>query len=405
MLDIGLIESLARLNRFKSPEPITHAKAAGARGFFVPYMGMEEYTEACFLQNSDMETPVLVRFSLMMGRPGCADTIRDVRGFNVKFSTDSGVYDMVGTNLPVTFINKPEKLPALYEALSPCPKTNIRNPERLWNFVADNPEAMHMITWLYTNRGTIKSYRSMEGHSAHTYIWKNKEGKSFWVRYHWSPVDDTGGISRQEAEFLAGYDPDVATRDLSIALEEGRNISYELRVQIISTRQSVENEMSLLNPTVIWPESSVPPMKVGKLILNKNIENYREEVENCNFSPGRLIPGIQLSGEPMLMAMTFLSMDWEEYGYRNSGHNIGSAFSGAEGSAGSCGELSNDKALIGGQLAWRFRSMDEKEKDTLIENIGDELLFVDEKIQRTVIDHISDANKDVGTSLEKWLGL
>lgn len=168
-----------------------------------------------------------------------------------------------------------------------------------------------MITWLYSDRGTLKSYRTMEGHSVHTYIWENCNGERFWVRYHWRPLEGVEDISRQEAEFLAGYDPDAAARDLAITLEDGRNIKYELCVQLISTKQSIENELSLLDPTVIWPEASVPWIKVGVMILRSGVENYREEVENCCFSPGRLIPGIHLSSEPLLLAMTFLSMDDE----------------------------------------------------------------------------------------------
>lgn len=407
MLDIGLIESLNSLNGFKGPEPIIHAKGTGAKGFFVPYMPMSEYTKACFLQDIQQETPVFVKFSLMMGRPGSPDTIRDVRGFSVKFFTDLGTYDMVGSNLPVTFIYNPRKYPDLYKALSPCPKTNIRKPEGLWNFVAANPETMHMITWLYSDKGTVKSYRTMDGHSVHTYKWENSQGEEFWVRYHWLPMEGREETSSQEAEFLAGYDPDVATRDLITVLDEGGTIKYELNVQLISTKQAIENETSLLNPTVIWPEASVPMIKVGKLILNKGIENYREDVENCHFTPGRLIPGISLSREPMLTALTFLSMGKEEYGCKNSYGQRENFTVKTREDSGICSEsyYGYDSSLISGQLAWRLRSMDEKEKCALIENMGEELLFTDEKVQRTIVSRIKEANTAMGISLENWLGL
>lgn len=406
MLTMGLIESLTRLNRQRQPEPITHAKGAGARGIFIPYMTMKEYTRACFLQNAELETPVLVRFSRMMGRAGSADTARDVRGFCVKFFTQEGIYDLVGSNLPVFFIRDPEKYPQLLEALSPCPKTNIRDPERLWKFVSENPETMHMITWLYSDRGTLKSYRTMEGHSVHTYIWENCNGERFWVRYHWRPLEGVEDISRQEAEFLAGYDPDAAARDLAITLEDGRNIKYELCVQLISTRQSIENELSLLDPTVIWPEASVPWIKVGVMILRSGVENYREEVENCCFSPGRLIPGIHLSSEPLLLAMTFLSMDDERcrFGSVQGGNAL--AFLQQEIRVNDFGIKSHDRKVFDtGQLAWRLQSMSEQEKNTLIDNMGEELLFIDEGIQKKIVDCLKEANKAVGTSLEKWLRL
>lgn len=395
MLTMGLIESLAYLNRLKQPEPLMHAKGAGARGIFIPYMSMKEYTCACFLKNSEIETPVFVRFSRMMGRPGSADTARDVRGFFVKFNTEEGIYDMVGSSLPVSFIRDPEKYPDLFRALSPCPKTNIHNPERLWEFVAENPEAMHMITWLYSNLGTVKSYRTMEGHSVHTYVWQNDDGERHWVRYNWKPAKESSGISCQEAEFLAGYDPDTASRDLYEALEEGERISYELSVQLIHANQNMEDELSLLDPTVIWPESSVPPIRVGKMILLSGVDNYFEEVEKSSFSPGRLISGIELSSEPLLLAMSFLAMDNTDNSFKNKKISV---INPAE-----CHRENMD--LITGQLNWRLRSMSDDEKRILIENMGREMLFIDEKLQQKIISYVKEANESAGTSLEKWLGI
>jgi catalase len=393
MLTMKLIESLVSLNRQKLPEPLTHAKGAGAKGIFIPYASMKEYTKACFLQSSEIETPVFVRFSRMMGRPGAADTARDVRGFSVKFSTEEGMYDMLGSSLPVSFIRDPGKYPDLYNALSPCPKTNIHYPEQLWRFVADNPECMHMITWLYTNRGTIKSYRGMEGHSVHTYVWQNAKNDRYWVRYHWRPEAEFTGVSCQEAEFLSGYDPDVATRDLYETFEEGGKVYYELCIQLISVDQSIEDELSLLDPTVIWPESSVPLIRVGRMILDRGIENYYEEVEKCCFSPGRLVSGIGLSIEPMLIAMCLSAMNYEECPSVDCDISLSNLSK----------KYSDDKGFITGQLAWRLRSMDEDEKEVLIENMGKEMLFIEEELQQTIIGYLKDANESVGMSLEKWL--
>ncbi|GAB1475247.1 catalase [Bacillota bacterium] len=406
MLTMGLIEDLSALNRLRPPEPLMYAKGAGARGVFVPYMTMREHTAAGFLQNADIETPVFVRFSRMMGRPGSADTVRDVREFSVKFFTGEGIYDMVGSNLPVTFIKDPRKYPSLFKALSPCPKTNIHSPSQLWRFVADNPESMHMITWLYSNRGTVKSYRGMEGHSVHSYVWQNGAGEKHWVRYHWIPLDGLSEISRQEAEFLAGYDPDVAIRDLYETFEKGSCVNYELCVQLIPAKQSVENEISLLDPTVIWPESSVPYVRVGKMILRKGIENYAEDIEKCNFSPGRLVPGIELSSEPMLQALTFLALDKEGSSFRNMCQGPAGNFLNQEIAVG-VSEKQNpeQRDLINGQLAWRLRSMSDKEKEILLENMGDEMLFLEESLQSEIIGYLSDASEAVAAALKKWLGL
>ena len=361
---------------------------------------MKEYTRACFLQNAELETPVLVRFSRMMGRAGSADTARDVRGFCVKFFTQEGIYDLVGSNLPVFFIRDPEKYPQLLEALSPCPKTNIRDPERLWKFVSENPETMHMITWLYSDRGTLKSYRTMEGHSVHTYIWENCNGERFWVRYHWRPLEGVEDISRQEAEFLAGYDPDAAARDLAITLEDGRNIKYELCVQLISTKQSIESELSLLDPTVTWPEASVPWIKVGVMILRSGVENYREEVENCCFSPGRLIGSSIFRA--FASAMTFLSMDDERCRF---GSVQGSALAFYSRKLKCDFGISHMRGRSSIPVSWRWRlqSMGEQEKNTLIDN-GEELLLLTREYKENC--RLSErANKAVGTSLEKWLRL
>jgi catalase len=406
MLSIELIENLARLNRMKIPEPMTHAKGVGAHGIFIPYMSMKDYTRAQFLQDADTETPVFVRFSRMMGRAGSADTIRDVRGFSVKFDTEQGIYDLIGTHIPVFFIRDPQKYPALLEALGPCPKTNLRNPERLWRFVAENRECMHMITWLYSDRGTIKSYRTMEGHSVHTYIWENEKKERFWVRYHWKPTLGVKEINRQEAEFLAGYDPDAATRDLVTALEEGGRVSYELCIQIIPTKQKTESDTTLLDPVCIWPESLVPLLRVGKMILNRGVDNYYDEVEKVSFSPGNLVPGITLSQEPMLIAMTFAYRDGERYRLGMDGSQI--RYSQKDDGTNSiaeerCSFYGSDG--INDQLALRLQSLSNKEKDNLIDNIVEDMLFIDEEIQKVIVGYFKEADKVVGASLEKWLAL
>ena len=220
------------------------------------------------------------------------------------------------------------------------------------------------------------------------------------------PLKGTEEISRQEAEFLAGYDPDVAVRDIYEAFEEGCCINYELCIQLIPAKQSVENERSFLDPTVIWPESSVPYIKVGKMILRKGIENYSEDIEKCNFSPGRLVPGIELSPEPMLQAMTFLAMNKEGSSFRNMCAGPVSSFLNQEIAVVDFEmQYPEQRDLITGQLAWRLRSMTDKERDILIENMGEEMLFLDESLQFEIVRYLADANEDFGVSLEKWLGL
>ncbi|NLY70809.1 MAG: catalase [Clostridiales bacterium] len=400
MLTIELIENLALMNRKRIPEPLIHAKGTGAHGIFIPYMSMKDYTKACFLQDSNIETPVFVRFSRMMGRAGSADTVRDVRGFCVKFKTHDGIYDLMGINFPVFFIRDPNKYPALIDALSPCPKTSLRDPERFWKFVAENREAMHIVTWLFSNRGTIKSYRTMEGYSVNTYVWENEKGVRYWVRYHWKPLLGVSDINRQEAEFLAGYDPDAATRDLINAFDEGNDVSYELCVQLIPTKQKIEKEAFLLDPVCVWPESLVPFIRVGKMILNRGLDNHYEEFERTAFSPGNLIPGISLSQEPLLIAMTFISRDEQRYRL-----GINETQLSEHTKMKSDKDMFYDSSMKNDQLSLRLKSMSKQDKENLIDNIVEDILFIDEKIQKTIINYFKEADKAVGASLEKCLGL
>ncbi len=400
MLSLELIEDLARLNRTHIPEPVLYAKGAGAYGVFYPYMSMKDYTKAHFLQDINTETPVFARFSKMTGRPGSADTERGVRGFTVRFVTKEGRYDLLGTHIPVSFIRDPRKYPSLISALSPCMRTNIKNPEKLWAFVAENPETMHMITWLYSDRGTLKSYRTMEGYSVHIYVWQNSKGERFWVRYHWKPILGVADISRQEAEFLAGFDPDVASRDLYDALDGGEEVSYELCIQLISINENIDSEMSLLDPVCVWPESLVPSLKIGKMVLRRAVENHIEEVENVTFSPANLVSGIGLSAEPLLSALVFASSDEERYRLRKTISNARSPIR--------CNDLysCNDFDILAeDQLSWRLKSMDLNEKEKMLANIAEELLFLDDMIKHSIVKIFNETESGLGPSLEKWIGL
>ena len=402
MLSIDLIEQLARMNRMKIPEPMIHAKGAGARGIFIPYMSMADYTKAAFLDNPDKETPIFVRFSRMMGRPGSPDTERDVRGFSVRFQTEDGPYDLIGSHIPVSFIRDPEKYPALIDALCPDPKTNIKDPSRLWNFVAQNPESMQMVTWLYSDRGTLRTYRTMEGHSVHTYLWETKQGERQFVRYRLRPFLEGKEMDRQEAEFLAGFDPDVAARDLAQTLENGGTVQYELSVQLVPTAQRIEEESAILDPVCIWPETLVPSIRVGKLILTQGVDNYREEVEKACFSPANLVPGIALSQEPLLLAMTFLYGDDQRSRFGSEDqvkrlYGEGQFASSANHPLAPYGEHD--------QLAWRLKSLSPSEQERLIDNMAEELLFVEDAIQNKIVGFLGAADREMGASLEKWLGL
>lgn len=416
--DVQLIEKLTRFVRDKRiPERVVFAKGTGAHGYFRVYMSMSDFTKADFLQNPDRKTPVFVRFSTMTGSKGSADTLRDVRGFAVKFYTTEGNYDLLCTSLPVFYIRDAIHFPELMHALKPSPSTNLIEPARFWKYIAETPEATHMATWLFSDNGTIKSYRHMEGYSVNTYVWVSSDGKRQLVRYHWKPMLGAKNITRQEAEFLAGFDPDAAARDLCDSLERGELTEYELNVQLIPYEKQDHYDFDPLDATKLWPENIVPLLKVGKLTLNKATEDYFEEVEKAAFSPANVVPGIEFSFDRLLQGGIFTSLDAQR-------HRLGPNFKDfqinqvkypvtavvtqsrippavhVEGIIERCKDVKGDDFKQAGE---RYRSMPPKEQDHLVDNIIDHLMFVDDKIQRKVVGYFTLADEEFGNRIARGL--
>lgn len=315
--DVHLIEKLAHFNRERIPERVVHARGAGAHGYFKVYKSMAKYTRASFLQDPEKKTPVFVRFSTVVGARGSADTARDPRGFAVKFYTDEGNYDLVGNNLPVFFIRDSLKFPDMVHAFKPAPETNIPTSSsansRFWDFISLTPESTHMITWLFSDRGTVKSYRTMEGFGVNTYKWVNKDGKSVYVKYHWKPKAGVHSLDRHEATKLAGEDPDIATRDLYDIIAAGKTAEYELCIQIMKIEDELKQSFDPLDATKTWPEDKFPLMPVGLMVLDRNPENYFAEVEQAAFSPSNLVPGIEPSADKLLQGRVFAYADTQRY--------------------------------------------------------------------------------------------
>jgi len=315
--DVHLIEKLAHFGRERIPERVVHAKGAGAHGYFQVYKSMEKYACANFLEDPTKQTPVLVRFSTVVGARGSADTVRDPRGFAVKFYTEEGNYDLVGNNLPVFFIRDAIKFPDMVHAFKPAPDTNIPTASsansRFWDFISLTPESTHMIIWLFSDRGTVKSYRKMEGFGVNTYKWVNKEDKAVHVKYHWKPMAGLETIDRHEATRLAGEDPDIATRDLWDTIASGGTVEYELNVQIMDIADEFKQSFDPLDVTKTWPEDRFPLMPVGKMVLNRNPENYFAEVEQAAFCPASIVPGIELSADKLLQGRVFSYADTQRY--------------------------------------------------------------------------------------------
>ncbi|MEW6066812.1 MAG: catalase [Nitrospirota bacterium] len=315
--DVHLIEKLAHFDRERIPERVVHAKGAGAHGYFQVYKNMAKYTCANFLQDPKKQTPVFVRFSTVVGARGSADTARDPRGFAVKFYTEEGNYDLVGNNLPVFFIRDAIKFPDMVHAFKPAPETGFPTSSsansRFWDFISLTPESTHMITWLFSDRGTVKSYRKMEGFGVNTYKWVNDTGKVVYVKYHWKPKAKIETIDRRESTRLSGEDPDIATRDLYDTIASGRTVEYELCVQIMEIADELKQDFDPLDATKTWPEDKFPLIPVGKMVLNRNPENFFAETEQAAFCPASIVPGIDFSADKLLQGRIFSYADTQRH--------------------------------------------------------------------------------------------
>jgi catalase len=303
--DMHLLEKLAHFDRERIPERVVHAKGAGAYGYFEVTADVTRYTKANFLSRVGKKTDVFVRFSTVGGEKGSADAARDPRGFAVKFYTEEGNYDLVGNNTPVFFIRDPLKFPDFIHTQKRHPATNLPNPDMFWDFLSLTPESIHQVTILFSDRGTPAAYRHMNGYSSHTFKWYNNKGEYFWVQYHFKTDQGIKNLTREESKRLCGEDPDHATRDLFQAIERGEYPSWTLEMQILTREQAKDFRWDIFDITKVWPHGEVPPIKVGKLVLNRNPLNYFAEVEQAAFCPGNVVPGIAVSPDKMLQARVF----------------------------------------------------------------------------------------------------
>ena len=311
--DFILREKITHFDHERIPERVVHARGSGAHGFFQLYESLGEYTKAKFLNDTEKTTPVFVRFSTVAGSRGSTDLARDVRGFSIKFYTDEGIYDFVGNNIPVFFIQDAIKFPDLVHALKPEPDNEIPQAasahDTFWDFISLMPESMHMIMWLMSDRTLPRSYRMMEGFGVHTFRLINEEGISHFVKFHWKPLLGVHSVAWDEAQIISGKDPDFHRRDLWEAIENGNFPEWELGVQIMAEEDEHKFEFDLLDPTKLVPEEIVPIKRIGKLTLNRNPDNFFSETEQVAFHPGHLVPGIDFSNDPLLQGRLFSYTD------------------------------------------------------------------------------------------------
>ena len=300
MQDAHLMEKLAHFNRERIPERVVHAKGAGAHGYFECTADMSKYTRARFLSKVGKKTEVFARFSTVGGEKGSADAARDPRGFAVKFYTEEGNYDMTGNNTPVFFIRDPMKFPDFIHTQKRDPATNAPNPDMFWDFLSLTPESIHQVTILFSDRGTPKTYRNMNGYSSHTYMWYNEKGDYHWVQYHFKTEQGIENFTGPEADKMRGVDPDYATRDLYEAIARKDYPSWRLEMQIMTPEQAKDYRFDPFDITKVWPHADFPPIEIGRLVLNRNPENYFAETEQAAFAPSNFVPGIGPSPDRML---------------------------------------------------------------------------------------------------------
>ncbi|MFB4165115.1 catalase [Alteribacillus sp. JSM 102045] len=313
MEDFHFREKMTHFDHERIPERIVHARGYSAHGEFQVYESMEDYTKADFLNDPSKKTPVFVRFSTVAGSKGSSETVRDVRGFATKFYTDEGNFDLVGNNIPVFFIQDAIKFPDLIHALKPEPHDGMPQAasahDTFWDFIANNQESAHIVMWAMSDRAIPRSFRMMEGFGVHTFRFVNEQGQAHFVKFHWKPALGTHSLVWDEAQKLSGKDADFHRRDLAEAIDNGDYPEFELGVQIIKEENEFMFDFDVLDPTKIWPEEDVPVKIIGKLTLNRNVDNVFAENEQVAFHPGHVVPGIDFSNDPLLQGRLFSYTD------------------------------------------------------------------------------------------------
>ncbi len=298
------LDKITHFDRERIPERVVNARGAGAHGYFELAHSLAPYTTAKVLTEVGVRVPVFARFSTVAGAAGSADTVRDVRGFAVKFYTSEGNWDLVGNSIPVFFIQDAMKFPDLVHALKPEPDrgypTASSAHDTFWDFVSLMPETMHMLLWVMSDRALPRSFAMMEGFGVHTFRLIDARGQSTFVKYHWRPVAGTQTLLWDEAVRIAGADPDYHRRDLRELIESGLYPAWDLAVQLFSEADAETFPFDILDATKLLPEEVVPLRVIGRMVLDANPSNVFAEVEQVAFCPSRIVPGMDLSNDPLL---------------------------------------------------------------------------------------------------------
>lgn len=317
--DITLLDKLAKFDRERIPERVVHAVGAGAYGYLEVTHDMAKFTKAKFLNGVGKRTPLFVRFSTTLGEKGFVDTDRDPRGFAIKLYTEEGIQDMVCNNTPFFFIRDPIKFPDIIHSRKRHPQTNARDPNMSWDFISLTPESIQNIMFLYSERGISDGYRHMDGFSAHAFRWVNEKNEAFFVKYHIKTDVGIKNLTPEQVGEIEKSNKDYHTLDLFNFIASGKAATWTFYIQVMPEKEAETYRYDVTDITKIWPHGDYPLIPLGKLVLNRNPQNFFAEVEQAAFSPGNNVPGIELSNDRILQARVFSYPDTQR-------HRLGSNF-------------------------------------------------------------------------------
>lgn len=318
--DYEFFEKMTHFLREEQPERVVHARGYSAYGEFECYQSMKHVTKAGFLQEAGKVTPLTVRFSTVQASRGSMDTARDLRCKGVKFYTEEGNYDLTSIAMPVLINQDAMKFPDVIHAYQSKQDDDIPTAtgahDRFWDYVANNPESLHMVQWVMSDRGIIKNYRVMESWAINTYLFVNDQNVATFVRFVWKPTLGVHSLLQDEAQKIGGIDPDYHRRDLREAIDRGAYPEYELGIQLIPMEDEFKYDFDVLDPSKFWPEELIPVQLIGKMTLNRNIDNYFTESEQVAFNPANVVPGIDFSNDPVLQGrlMAYQSAQYHRIG-------------------------------------------------------------------------------------------
>jgi catalase len=447
MEDYHLIEKMATFNRERIPERVVHAKGAGAHGTLTITGDITQYTKAKVFAEIGKKTDCFVRFSTVGGESGSADTARDPRGFAMKFYTEEGNWDLVGNNTPVFFIRDPLKFDNFIHSQKRCPQRHTKSPTMMWDYWSLSPESLHQVTILFSDRGTPKSFRHMNGFGSHAFSLINADGKRFWVKFHVKTLQGVACFTDAEATALAGTDPDHATRDLFDAIDKEDFPRWRMQVQIMPEEDAANYYVNPFDLTKVWKHSDYPLIEVGVMELNRNPQNYFAEVEQAAFAPSNVVPGIGFSPDKVLQGRILSYPDAQRYRlgvnheslpvnrpqcpvhtYHRDGAmrfdgNSGNApnyepnsFGGPQedpsyrqpplplqGEADRYEQRSGSDDFI--QAGDLYRLMTPDQQQRLIDNILGSMASVPKEIQQRQVDHFTKADPEYGRRIAEGLGL